>query len=172
LKIGGRLGSRLVLLYCHCFHAVNFSRGLSRLGHDDEQGADHSDEDQRIETDPHPLLRRPVFPDHFGFSPLVSHMMRSQYIAVRICPRFVTGPVPGSAATKKGKLAIEIAITKDGKLAGVRLVATTGDTQLDRAAWGGITACSPFKPLPEKFTGPYLALRMRFYYNPDKSEMN
>ena len=25
MKIGGRLGSRLVLLYCHCFHAVNFS---------------------------------------------------------------------------------------------------------------------------------------------------
>ena len=45
MKIGGRLGSRQVLLYCHCFHAGNFSRGLSRPGYDDEQGADHADED-------------------------------------------------------------------------------------------------------------------------------
>jgi TonB family protein len=80
--------------------------------------------------------------------------------------------IPESAATKKGKLAIGFAITKDGKLADMRLVATSGDTQLDRAAWGGITACDPFKPLPDKFTGAYLALRMRFYYNPDKSYMN
>ena len=80
--------------------------------------------------------------------------------------------IPESATTKKGKLAIEFAITKDGKLADMRLVATSGDTQLDRAAWGGITACDPFKPLPEKFTGPSLSLRMRFYYNPDKSDMN
>jgi TonB family protein len=79
--------------------------------------------------------------------------------------------IPESAATKKEKLAIEFAITKDGKLADMRLVATSGDTQLDRAAWGGITACNPFKPLPEKFTRPYLSLRMRFYYNPDKSDM-
>jgi TonB family protein len=80
--------------------------------------------------------------------------------------------IPESAATKKGKLAIEFAIKKDGKLADMRLVATSGDTQLDRAAWGSITACKPFKPLPDKFTGPYLSLRMRFYYKPDKSDMN
>jgi len=79
--------------------------------------------------------------------------------------------IPASAATKKGKLAIEFAITKDGKIADMRLVATAGDTTLDRAAWGGITACNPLKPLPEKFTGQFLALRMRFYYNPDKDDM-
>lgn len=79
--------------------------------------------------------------------------------------------IPQSPATKKGKLAIEFAITKDGKLADMRLVASSGDEVLDRAAWGSITASNPFKPLPEKFTGPYLALRVRFYYNPDKSEM-
>lgn len=80
--------------------------------------------------------------------------------------------IPESAATKRGKLAIEFAITKDGKIADMRLVATSDDTQLDRAAWGSIRTCNPFKPLPEKFTGPYLAVRMRFYYNPDKSDMN
>ena len=79
--------------------------------------------------------------------------------------------IPESASRKKGKLAIEFAITKEGKITVMRLVATSGDTILDRAAWGGITACNPFKPLPDKFTGQYLALRMRFYYNPDKSDM-
>jgi tetratricopeptide (TPR) repeat protein len=80
--------------------------------------------------------------------------------------------IPDSAATKKGKLAIEFAITKEGKVADMRLVARAEDETLNRAAWGGITASNPFKPLPEEFKGPYLALRMRFYYNPDKSDLD
>ncbi|HEY4904390.1 MAG TPA: TonB family protein [Candidatus Sulfotelmatobacter sp.] len=79
--------------------------------------------------------------------------------------------IPESAQMKKGKLAIEFAITKDGNVAGMKLVATSGDTALDRAAWGGITASNPFPPLPTDFGGPYLALRFRFYYNPDKGEL-
>ena len=42
---------------------------------------------------------------------------------------------------------------------------------LDRPAWGSITGSDPFPPLPTEFTGPYLALRFRFYYNPDKGEI-
>ena len=72
---------------------------------------------------------------------------------------------------KKGKLMIEFAITKDGKVADMRLVATSNDVALDRAAWAGISASNPFPPLPTEFTGPYLALRFRFYYNPDKADL-
>ncbi|HKV94227.1 MAG TPA: TonB family protein [Candidatus Angelobacter sp.] len=79
--------------------------------------------------------------------------------------------IPESAATKKGKLAIEFAITKDGQVADMRLVASSGDVALDRPAWGSITASRPFKPLPDKFTGQYLALRFRFFYNPAKSDL-
>jgi TonB family protein len=79
--------------------------------------------------------------------------------------------IPESAEMKKGKLAIEFAITKDGKVADMRLVATSGDTALDRPAWGSITASNPFPPLPSEFTGPFLALRFRFYYNPDKADL-
>jgi TonB family protein len=79
--------------------------------------------------------------------------------------------IPQSAEMKKGKLAIEFAITKEGKLADMRLMATSGDVALDRAAWGGITNSNPFPPLPTDFTGPYLALRFRFYYNPDKADL-
>jgi TonB family protein len=79
--------------------------------------------------------------------------------------------IPESAEMKKGKLAIEFAITKDGQVAGMKLVATSGDTALDRAAWGGITASNPFPPLPTDFGGQYLSLRFRFYYNPDKADL-
>jgi len=72
--------------------------------------------------------------------------------------------IPPSAEMKKGKLAIEFAITKDGNVADMRLVASSGDVALDRAAWGGITYSNPFPALPSDFTGPYLALRFRFFY--------
>jgi len=79
--------------------------------------------------------------------------------------------IPESASMKKGKLAIEFAITKDGQVAGMKLVASSGDVALDRPAWGSITNSNPFPPLPSDFTGSYLALRFRFYYNPEKGEM-
>jgi TonB family protein len=68
---------------------------------------------------------------------------------------------------KQGTVTIEFAILKDGRVAGMKLAQPSGDVSLDRAAWGGITASQPFKPLPAQFTGPYLGLRFRFYYNAD-----
>jgi TonB family protein len=79
--------------------------------------------------------------------------------------------IPESAQMKHGNLIIEFAITKDGKVAGMKLVAPSGDIPLDRAAWAGITGSDPFPALPSDFSGPYLALRFRFYYNPTKEEM-
>jgi len=79
--------------------------------------------------------------------------------------------IPESAQMKKGNLGIEFAITKDGQVAGMKLVASSGDIPLDRAAWGGITASNPFPPLPSDFNGPYLALRFRFFYNPSKEDL-
>ena len=70
------------------------------------------------------------------------------------------------AARMKGKVAIEFAITKDGHVAALRLVTSSQTAALDRAAWGSITASNPFLPLPGEFTGQYLALRLRFSYNP------
>ncbi|MGA7927675.1 MAG: TonB family protein [Candidatus Sulfotelmatobacter sp.] len=78
--------------------------------------------------------------------------------------------IPESAAMKHGNLIIEFAITKDGRVAGMKLVASSGDVPLDRAAWAGITGSDPFPALPSEFGGQYLALRFRFYYNPTKEE--
>jgi TonB family protein len=82
--------------------------------------------------------------------------------------------IPESARApimKKGKVTIEFAILKDGKVAGMKLVSTSGDVALDRGAWGGITASNPFPPLPNEFGGQYLGLRFAFYYNPDKADL-
>ena len=72
---------------------------------------------------------------------------------------------------KSGKITIEFAILPDGKVAGLRVVQASGSVAMDRAAWGGITASNPFEPLPEQSKGPYLALRMHFFYNPKKGEI-
>jgi TonB family protein len=82
--------------------------------------------------------------------------------------------IPESAQApimKKGKVTIEFAILKDGKVAGMKLISTSGDVALDRGAWGGITASNPFPPLPNEFGGPYLDLRFAFFYNPDKADL-
>jgi TonB family protein len=72
---------------------------------------------------------------------------------------------------KKGKVSIEFAILKNGKVAGLRYVSSSGDVALDRAAYGGITGSNPFPPLPAEFGGQYLALRFHFFYNPDSSDL-
>jgi TonB family protein len=82
--------------------------------------------------------------------------------------------IPESAKApimKKGKVSIEFAIMKDGRVQGMTLIGSSGDVALDRGAWGGITASDPFPPLPSEFGGQYLALRFHFFYNPDKSDL-
>ncbi len=73
--------------------------------------------------------------------------------------------VPPSAQMNDN-LAIAFSIMKDGKVANMKLVQGSGDEPLDRAAWAGIVASSPFPPLPSDFKGSLLALRFHFYYNP------
>jgi TonB family protein len=69
--------------------------------------------------------------------------------------------VPESVkAGKKGKLAIEFAITKDGNLANMRLVATSRDITLDRAAWAAITQSNPFPALRCAYASPTTRTRV------------
>ena len=82
--------------------------------------------------------------------------------------------IPASARAplmKKGKVTIEFAILRNGKIAGMKLVESTGDMSLDRAAWGGITTSGPFPPLPAEFSGPHVGLRFSFNYNPDPGDI-
>jgi hypothetical protein len=77
-----------------------------------------------------------------------------------IMPRSVYPPV-----FKQGKLVIEFEVLKDGTVSGMTLHAASGDVALDRAAWGSITASTPFKPLPEGFSGKLIGLRFYYFYN-------
>ena len=76
--------------------------------------------------------------------------------------------------SKKGKLLIQFSIMKDGSIRGMQLVASSGDTALDRAAWGGIVGSNPLPPLPEEFTrrgGQDLTLQGMFIYNMDERDL-
>jgi TonB family protein len=73
--------------------------------------------------------------------------------------------IPESVLFKKGVVSIQFSILKDGEVAGLHYVNGSGDVSLDRAAYGGITASTPFPPLPSEFTGPNLTLRFTFFYN-------
>lgn len=118
---------------------------------------------------PQALGQLDVLSDTMGvdFGPYLSrvlHNVRENWY--RLIPDSAMAPL-----RKKGKVSIEFAILKDGKVAGMRLASSSGDIALDRGAWGGITASNPFPPLPNEFAGQYLALRFHFFYNPDQNEL-
>jgi TonB family protein len=82
--------------------------------------------------------------------------------------------IPESAmppVMKKGVVVIQFSITKDGRVEGMKLVSSSGDVALDRAAWGAITDAIPLPNLPLQFTSDFLTIRARFYYNPDRNEL-
>jgi TonB family protein len=101
------------------------------------------------------------------FGPYLSRVLesikRNWYILI---PEEARAPL-----LKHGKVAIRFLITPNGKVAGLAVELPSGDVPLDRAAYGGITASDPFSPLPNEFHGPYLALRITFFYNPTTGEM-
>jgi outer membrane biosynthesis protein TonB len=67
---------------------------------------------------------------------------------------------------KKGAVVIRFKILPNGRLmeGSMALEGRSGDTGLDRAAWGALTG-SNYPPLPKEFHGPYLELRAIFLYN-------
>jgi TonB family protein len=74
---------------------------------------------------------------------------------------------------KQGRVRIRFKIEPDGSVKEMILEFPSGDVSMDRAAWGSITGASPYPPLPKEFTGPFLELRLGFYYNldPNKSPL-
>jgi TonB family protein len=79
--------------------------------------------------------------------------------------------IPESARApqlKRGMTTIKFVIEKDGKVTGMDLEQSSDDIELDRAVWKAIRG-NKFSKLPEKLDAPYLALRIRFQYNPDSA---
>jgi len=65
---------------------------------------------------------------------------------------------------KSGVVAIRFKVLPNGQVIDMQLDGRSGDTGLDRAAWGAITGSS-YPSLPRDFHGPYLELRAYFLYN-------
>jgi hypothetical protein len=78
-----------------------------------------------------------------------------------LIPDEVNAPI-----NKSGMVAIRFKVLPNGRLMDGSLVleGRSGDTALDRAAWGALTG-SNYPPLPRDFHGPYLELRAYFLYN-------
>jgi len=69
--------------------------------------------------------------------------------------------------SKSGMVVIRFKILPNGRLVspdGMTLERRSGDTALDRAAWGAISG-SDYPPLPKDFKGPFLEIRAYFLYN-------
>jgi outer membrane biosynthesis protein TonB len=69
---------------------------------------------------------------------------------------------------KKGEVMIRFKVLPNGRImeGSTQLEGRSGDSALDRAAWGALQG-SNYPPLPREFHGPYLELRALFMYNTD-----
>ena len=78
-----------------------------------------------------------------------------------LIPDEVNAPI-----NKRGQVLIHFKVLPTGRLMEGSLVleGRSGDTALDRAAWGALTG-SNYPALPRDFHGPYLELRALFMYN-------
>jgi outer membrane biosynthesis protein TonB len=66
---------------------------------------------------------------------------------------------------KSGMVVIRFKVAPNGRIMEpMQLMGRSGDTALDRAAWGALTG-SNYPPLPREFHGPYLELQATFMYN-------
>jgi TonB family protein len=65
---------------------------------------------------------------------------------------------------KSGQVQVRFKVLPNGQVTDMVLEGRSGDSALDRAAWGAITG-SNYPELPREFHGPYIELRAVFMYN-------
>jgi TonB family protein len=68
-------------------------------------------------------------------------------------------------ANMQGETLIRFSILPDGKISAMHLDGSSQHTNIDRAAWGAITAVGQFPPLPTEFKGSHIELRISFLTN-------
>ena len=129
-----------------------------RYGDDGDMGLGQRQKNARV--GPYEITSDTMGVDFGPYMQRVLHDVKQNWYS--IIPESAMPPL-----LKKGKVTIEFVILKNGQIAGLRYVSGSGDVALDRAAYGGITASTPFPALPTEFGGQYLGLRFTFLYNPD-----
>ena len=78
-----------------------------------------------------------------------------------LIPEEVNPPI-----SKQGQVMVRFKVLPNGRImdGSMTLEGRSGDSALDRAAWGALIGSS-YPPLPRDFHGPYLELRALFLYN-------
>jgi TonB family protein len=66
---------------------------------------------------------------------------------------------------RRGKVAIQFAIAKNGDVTKVVFATNSGVDALDRAAVASISMSNPFPPLPTEYRGSIARLQFTFAYN-------
>ena len=66
---------------------------------------------------------------------------------------------------RRGKVEIQFAIDREGRVPKLVIVASSGADPLDRAAVAGISASNPFPQLPSDYRGAQIRLQFTFAYN-------
>ena len=66
---------------------------------------------------------------------------------------------------RRGKVALQFAIAKNGEVTKVVVAAESGVDSLDRAAIASISMSNPFPPLPTEYRGTVARLQFTFAYN-------
>ena len=66
---------------------------------------------------------------------------------------------------RQGKVVIQFAISRDGNVPKLVIASPSGTLAFDRAAVAGVSASSPFPPLPSEFQGLSVRLQFVFQYN-------
>jgi TonB family protein len=74
-------------------------------------------------------------------------------------------PTPENGEVRRGSVAVEFLIRRDGALGYSKILSSSGDGNFDGAALAAIRAAKPFPALPESITTDHVTLRLRFNLN-------
>lgn len=66
---------------------------------------------------------------------------------------------------RRGRVSIQFAIDREGRVPKLVIVGSSGIDSLDRAAVAGISASNPFPQLPTEYRGSQIRLQFTFNYN-------
>jgi hypothetical protein len=96
------------------------------------------------------------------FAPYLKQILPSIRSAwINLLPEESRPPVNAQSET-----VIRFKIGPDGKILAMHLeVGSLHQMKSDRAAWAAIVSIGQYPPLPTKFTGPYLEIRLAFRVN-------
>ena len=78
---------------------------------------------------------------------------------------FAVIPESARLGNQRGRVLVQFAIDRQGRVPKLVISVPSGSQPLDRAAVAGISASNPFPPLPTEFKGEQIRLQFTFSYN-------